>query len=95
MMPLGNFVESGTTPKPLPIGRVGRLLFGAGTGFYFAWNIMRHSAFVSPDIPIRTRTRGCVIPKNQERDPRGRDRSVRWSRTTDRERRAQQGDGVG
>ncbi len=51
-MPLGNFVEAGTTPKPLPIGRMGRLLFGAGTGFYFAWNIMRHSAFVSPDIPI-------------------------------------------
>ena len=52
MMPLGNFVEPGTAPKPLPIGRAARLLFAAGTGFYFAWNIIRHSALVSADIPI-------------------------------------------
>ena len=29
-MPLGDFVEVGTIPKPLPIGRTGRLIAGAG-----------------------------------------------------------------
>ena len=51
-MPLGNFVEAGTTPKPLPIGRTARFLFAAGTGFYFAWNLMHLSDLVSGDIPI-------------------------------------------
>ena len=28
-MPLGDFAEAGTVPKPLPIGRIGRFVFGA------------------------------------------------------------------
>ena len=49
-MPLGNFVEAGTTPKPLAIGRMGRLLVGAGAGFYFVWNIIYWSRLVDADI---------------------------------------------
>ena len=52
MMPLGNFVEADTTPKPLPIGRTARLVFAVGTGFYFVWNLMSHPVLVSSDIPI-------------------------------------------
>ena len=50
-MPLGDFAEAGTIPKPLPLGRLGRFVFGAGALFYFAWNIMQLSNRVSSDIP--------------------------------------------
>ncbi len=39
-MPLGDFVEAGTTPKPLPIGRTLRLVFGLGATSYFVWNLV-------------------------------------------------------
>ncbi len=51
-MPLGDFVEAGTTPKPLIVGRLGRLLFGLGAGFYFIWNIIQQEERVSADIPV-------------------------------------------
>ncbi len=38
-MPLGDFVEAGTTPKPPRIGRTLRLVAGLGTTSYFVWNI--------------------------------------------------------
>ena len=51
-MPLGDFVEAGTLPKPLIVGRLGRLLFGLGAGFYFIWNIIQQGERVSADIPV-------------------------------------------
>ena len=51
-MPLGDFVEAGTTPRPLPIGRAERLLFGVGALFYFIWNIIKYSEGISSDIPV-------------------------------------------
>ena len=51
-MPLGDFVEAGTTPKPLIVGRLGRLVFGLGAGFYFIWNIIQQGERVSADIPV-------------------------------------------
>ena len=51
-MPLGDFVEAGTTPRPLSIGRVARLAIGTGFGFYFVWNILQFSERVSADIPV-------------------------------------------
>ena len=50
-MPLGDFAEAGTTPKPLPIGRMGRFVFGAAALFYFVWNIIQVSNRVSSDVP--------------------------------------------
>ncbi len=50
-MPLGDFVEAGTTPKPLPIGRLARFLFGIGAGFYFVWNILQFSDRVGSALP--------------------------------------------
>lgn len=50
-MPLGDFVEAGTIPRPLPIGRVARLVFGAGALFYFIWNITQYSDRVGSEIP--------------------------------------------
>ena len=52
-MPLGDFVEAGTLPKPLIVGRFGRLLFGLGAGFYFIWNIIQQGERVSAGIPVR------------------------------------------
>ena len=51
-MPLGDFVEAGITPKPLIIGRLGRLLFGVGAGFYFIWNMIQQGERVGADIPV-------------------------------------------
>ncbi len=51
-MPLGDFVEAGTLPKPLILGRLGRLLFGLGAGFYFIWNIIQQRELVSTDFPV-------------------------------------------
>ncbi len=50
-MPLGDFAEAGTTPRPLPIGRTLRFIAGLGTGFYFVWNIIQFSGLVDADIP--------------------------------------------
>ena len=50
-MPLGDFSEAGTLERPLLIGRVGRLIFGAGALFYFIWSISRYTDLVSSDVP--------------------------------------------
>ena len=50
-MPLGDFVEPGTLPKPLPIGRAGRLIFGVGALFYFAWLVIQRDALLGSNIP--------------------------------------------
>ena len=50
-MPLGDFLEAGTIPKPLPIGRIGRLLFGVGALVYFVWNISRYTDLVGTGVP--------------------------------------------
>ncbi len=34
------------------LGRLGRLLFGLGAGFYFIWNVIQQGERVSADIPI-------------------------------------------
>lgn len=39
-MPLGDFVEAGTTPKPLRVGRTLRLVFGLGATSYLVWNLV-------------------------------------------------------
>ena len=51
-MPLGDFVEAGSTPKPLLIGRMGRLAFGVGAGFYFIWNITQSGERAGSDVPV-------------------------------------------
>lgn len=48
-MPLGDFVEAGTTPKPLRIGRTLRLVFGLGATSYFVWNLVVYSDRVGSD----------------------------------------------
>lgn len=50
-MPLGDFAEAGIIPKPLPLGRAARFLFGAGALFYFIWNTTQLSELVSHDVP--------------------------------------------
>ena len=50
-MPLGDFVQPGTIPKPLAIGRSGRLIFGLGSLFYFAWLVIHREALTGSDIP--------------------------------------------
>lgn len=50
-MPLGDFVEPGSMAKPLPIGRVARLLSGGGTLFYFGWLIINFPELVGSDVP--------------------------------------------
>ena len=42
-MPLGDFVEAGTTPKPLRIGRTLRLVFGLGASAFFVLNIVDYN----------------------------------------------------
>ena len=48
-MPLGDFVEAGTTPKPLRIGRTLRLVFGLGATSYFVWNLVVYNDRVGSD----------------------------------------------
>jgi len=50
-MTLGDFVEAGTLPKPLPIGKAGRLIFGVGALFYFAWLVIQRDALLGSSIP--------------------------------------------
>ena len=45
-MPLGDFVQPGTIPKPLTIGRAGRLLFGVGALYYFVWLLTQREALI-------------------------------------------------
>ena len=45
-MPLGDFVEAGTIPKPLKIGRTGRLLAGVGALAFFVWLVIQRDALV-------------------------------------------------
>ena len=47
-MPLGAFVQPGTIPKPLKIGRAGRLIFGVGALYYFAWLIIGRESLIDP-----------------------------------------------
>lgn len=50
-MPLGDFVDSGTSPKPFVIGRTLRFLFGLGATFYFVYNPVVYDALVGTDLP--------------------------------------------
>ena len=50
-MPLGDFQLTGTLPRPLVIGRLGRLAFGLGSLFFFVWLIIHRSAFVGFSVP--------------------------------------------
>ena len=45
-MPLGDYLEPGTLPKPLNIGRAGRLVFGVGALYYFVWSIIQREALI-------------------------------------------------
>ena len=45
-MPLGDFVQPGTIPKPLTIGRTGRFVFGVGALSYFAWLIFQREDLI-------------------------------------------------
>ena len=53
-MPLGDFAEPGTTPRPLAIGRVARLGFGLLLGFFFAWNLFSYVDLTDSDFPLNT-----------------------------------------
>ena len=50
-MPLGDFQQTGTLPRPLVIGRLGRLAFGIGSLFFFVWLIIHRGAFVGSSVP--------------------------------------------
>lgn len=50
-MPLGNFQQAGTLPRPLIIGRLGRLAFGLGCLFFFVWLMVHRDAFVGSSVP--------------------------------------------
>ena len=45
-MSLGDFVQPVTIPKPLAIGRAGRLLLGVGALFYVACLILERDALI-------------------------------------------------
>ena len=50
-MPSGDFVQPGTIPKPLAIGRSGRFLFGIGALLYLVWLIVHRGAITGQDVP--------------------------------------------
>ena len=50
-MPLGDFVDAGTSPKPLVIGRTLRFLFGVGTTAYFVFNLVVYDDLVGSELP--------------------------------------------
>ena len=50
-MPLGDFQHAGTLPRPLIIGRLGRLAFGSASLFFFVWLITHRGAFVGSSVP--------------------------------------------
>ena len=49
-MPLGDFAEADTTPRPLLIGRAGRLVLGAFVLYVLVVNLVDYDAFVSTDV---------------------------------------------
>ena len=49
-MPLGDFVKAGTTPRPLPIGRISRFAFGLGAAYFFVWNLQNYADRVSGEF---------------------------------------------
>ena len=49
-MPLGDFVEPGTTPRPLSVGRLVRLAFGLGLGFIFSLILSAYPAAVGREF---------------------------------------------
>ena len=53
-MPLGDFVEPGTTPRPLAIGRGTRLGFGLLLGSAFTWNFVSYAELTNSDFPLST-----------------------------------------
>ena len=53
-MPLGDFVEPGTTAKPLTIGRLTRLGFGLFLGFVFIWDLLFYSDLTGSDFQLST-----------------------------------------
>ena len=53
-MPLGDFAEPGTTPRPLAIGRGTRLVFGLALGAAFTWNLSSYADLTDSDLPIST-----------------------------------------
>ena len=60
-MPLGDFAEPGTKLKPLPIGRVSRLVFGVGMGFVFTWNVLNNNERAGSDFPLSGYWIGVVV----------------------------------
>ncbi len=60
-MPLGDFVEAGSAPRPLPIGRVTRFAFAIGAGFYFIWNILQYTERAGSDFPVNGYWIGVVF----------------------------------
>ncbi len=53
-MPLGDFAEPGTTPRPLAIGRVTRLGFGVLLGAAVTWNLLSYTDLTGADFPAST-----------------------------------------
>ena len=53
-MPLGDFAEPGTTPRPLAIGRATRLGFGILLGFFFILNLLYYADLTGADFPVST-----------------------------------------
>ena len=53
-MPLGDFAEPGTTPRPLAIGRGTRLGFGLLLGAAFTWNVLSYADLTDSDFPLST-----------------------------------------
>ena len=53
-MPLGDFAEPGTTPRPLAVGRLLRLGFGILLGFFFALNLLFYTDLTESDFPVST-----------------------------------------
>lgn len=53
-MPLGDFAQPGTTPRPLAIGRVTRLGFGLFLAFFFALNLLLYADLTESDFPVNT-----------------------------------------
>ena len=53
-MPLGDFAEPGTTPRPLAIGRATRLGFGILLGFFFILNLVSYTELTGSDFPLNT-----------------------------------------
>ncbi len=53
-MPLGDFAEPGTTPRPLAIGRATRLGFGVLLGFFSILNLASYTELAGSDFPLNT-----------------------------------------